>query len=158
MTAPRCEHELAAARAARTGFASEQTRRHAASCAACEEAAMVASFMNQSVRAMAAAAVPPPPAAAIYWKARLAARQAALRRAERPIQLAERVGYASAALVGLGAAVWAWPLLHGLVARSAGFGTLSTAILTPGLPLLLGASLLPFLLALPVLHALRSKA
>ena len=108
--------------------------------------------------ATAADAAPPPPAAAIYWKARLAARQAARRRAERPIQLAERVGYVSAALVGLGAAVWAWPVLHGMVARSAAFGTLSTAVMTPGLPLLLGLALLPFLLALPVLHTFRSRA
>jgi hypothetical protein len=119
---------------------------------------MVAAFMNQSARAVSTATPPPPPAAAIYWKARLAARQAALRRAERPIQLAERVGYASAALTGLAAAVWAWPLLYNLLARSAAFGTLSTAVMTPGLPLLLGASLLPFLLALPVLHVLRSRA
>ncbi len=149
---------MLAARAARTGYAADELRTHIESCDACAETTLVASFMNESARQAAAVIHPAPQASAVYWRARIAARQAAIQRAQRPIQMVERLGYASGALVGLGAIVWSWPVLTGIFMRAASNAAVPSAIAAPsGTLIVLGLALLPFLLALPVLHTLRSR-
>jgi hypothetical protein len=88
----------------------EEIRRHAASCAACSEVALVARALQ---RADQQADVRLPSAGLVWWKAQLAARRDAERRAAEPIAFAERAAEALAALTVIVLAIWQWPRIAG---------------------------------------------
>ena len=84
----------------------EGIRQHAASCARCSEVVLIAEALRREEQL---AEVRLPSAGLVWWKAQLAARRAAERRAAQPIALVERVAQAVGALSAFGIGVWQWP-------------------------------------------------
>ncbi len=121
MKLPHCEREQEVLDALRSGrWASgwgEEIRQHAAGCAVCAEVAWVAQeFQREAELARTELRQPGaglPSAGLVWWKAQLAARRAAERRAAEPMMLVERVAYALGALAALGLGVWQWPRIVG---------------------------------------------
>jgi len=115
MKLPHCDREqeaLDALRSGRWGSAwGEQIRQHAAACAVCAEVALVAQeFQRENELARTELQQPVgglPSAGLVWWKAQLAARRAAERRAAAPIVLVERVACALGSLAALGLGAWA---------------------------------------------------
>jgi hypothetical protein len=90
----------------------EEIRQHAVGCAACSEVVVVAQALRREER-FAEAEVRLPSAGLVWWKAQLAARRAAERRAAQPIAMVERLAQAVGALSAFGLGVWQWPRIAG---------------------------------------------
>lgn len=118
------EPELLAAMAA--GELPEALRQHAVSCAECAETLLVATFLRREAAATARAPLPDP--AYLWWRAGLARRSAAARRATRLITIVQQAAILSAALLVVPLVRWSWPhLAHWL-------GALNLRALAPELP------------------------
>ena len=138
MKLPQCDREpdvVAAVRSGRWSSAwGEEIRRHTAACAVCAEVAMAAQeFQREAERAgsdLERPGVGLPSAGLVWWKAQLAARRAAERRAAEPILLVERLAYAMGVLAALVAGVWQWPRFTAWLHHS------QTLQPTPGFPYL----------------------
>jgi hypothetical protein len=105
-----CPHTAELVAAVRRGAPGERAAAHAAACHACADALLVARFLAAEATAAAAEARPPDPAV-VLWRARLARRHDAARRALRPIAVWERI---AAGTVVAGAAAFAAADLGGL--------------------------------------------
>ena len=116
MNIPQCQREQEVLDAVRSGRWSgpwgEELRRHAAVCPACAEVAMVAAALGSAYED-ACAEARLPSAGLVWWRAQLAARRAADKRAAQPIALAERAAQAAAAFSAVGLTVWQWPRIAG---------------------------------------------
>jgi hypothetical protein len=114
-----CREQVGVIEAVQAGRdADERMRAHLASCASCREAADAVAWMRR-LGGTADERRPLPPAATIWWKAQLARRWEAERRASRPIERMQRAEVALG-LVSLAAlAAWAWPALPSWLPRLA---------------------------------------
>lgn len=92
-----CEIEIRLLEALGQGLSPEEMeeplRRHLAQCETCREVIALAAMFRQDGTELCAAA-PLPSAGRIWWKATMAARQAAAERALRPIRIAEKAALA----------------------------------------------------------------
>jgi hypothetical protein len=90
--------------------ATEDLRRHAASCVACTEALEMAEMMRALERETLGE-TRLPSAGQMWWRAQLRARREARDAAARPVLIAQGVG--AAVIIGLIAAIisWQWPLI-----------------------------------------------
>lgn len=158
-----CPHEAAALRAGRTGHWQESLRTHVAECASCQETVQLSRWMQglaQGVEWNLAL----PDADLLWWKARLAQRQAEVERAQKPLEWVE-VGVPATIAVGLaGWLAWNWPsvqtwlakLLVGMLPQlwktTWAVASSATALSTSAaLPLVLVLCLVAILLAHPLL-------
>lgn len=117
-----CREQVGVIEAVRTGReADARVRAHLASCASCREAAEVVAWMRRLADTTGERHELPSPAM-VWWKAQLARRWEAERRASRPVERMQsaEVWLGLASLVGL--AVWAWPALAGWVDRISSLG------------------------------------
>lgn len=108
MKQTRCVFEEKIERASRSGRWSDELLAHVAECHACEEIALVASYLCASNRADAGDAGLPD-AGRIWWKAQLSANAAAMERALRPIVWARRFAFGAFAAVIVAAFILWWP-------------------------------------------------
>ena len=94
-----CTREHAVAAAARMGGLPEELAAHAAGCAVCAEALLVASFLSGEEER-----VEVPAAGLVYWRAELKARREQAERAMRPMRAMEMAAMVllSGMVVGLG--------------------------------------------------------
>ena len=92
-----CENEVRILEALGQGVApgafEEPLRQHVADCASCAEMISVYELFQSDSKQLCAAA-PVPEVGRVWWRATLAARQAAANRALRPILIAERIALA----------------------------------------------------------------
>lgn len=111
-----CVWEEKIVEAGRTGQWSDALLAHVADCHACEEVALVASYLGESSHAAGVNAALPD-AGRIWWKAQVAANVEAMEKALRPIVWARRVAFGAGAAVLLATIVAWWPRLDGLFGR-----------------------------------------
>lgn len=105
----RCAFEEKIAAANRSGRWSDELLAHVVGCRACEEVALVASYLSKSAAAsQPAPAVNLPDAALIWSRAQLAARREAIERAMRPILWVRRFALGAGATAILVAIILAW--------------------------------------------------
>jgi hypothetical protein len=103
-----CSQEAAVTRAARSGQWSDELQAHAVGCTVCKEIVQTVLAM-QSLAAPAAMTSRLPDAELLWRRALLAAKQAEVRRTQRPLRIAE---YASCVVIALafgGWLAWYWP-------------------------------------------------
>ena len=120
-----CDREQAVLDALRSGrwtsVWGDDLRQHAAGCAVCAEVAAVAQEFLREAELAQAELEPPgarlPSAGLLWWKAQLATRRAAQRRAVEPIVWVERIAYALSAVVVLGFCVSQWPRISAWLHR-----------------------------------------
>lgn len=113
-----CVFEEKTAEASRSGKWSDQLLAHIAGCHACEEVALVASYLCEASHA-ARLGAGLPDAGRIWWKARVAANVEAVERALRPIVWARRFAFGLCSTV-LVTAVVAWRSSLGGLLRNFG--------------------------------------
>jgi hypothetical protein len=126
MKLPQCDREQEVLDALRSGrWASawgEEIRQHVTGCAVCAEVALVAKEFQREAELVQAELEQPgarlPSAGLVWWKAQLAARRAAERRAAEPIVLVERVAYVLSASVVLGFCIGQWPRIAAWLHRA----------------------------------------
>jgi len=126
MKLPQCDREqevLDALRSGRwTSAWGEEIREHVAVCAVCAEVVLVArEFQRENELARAELQQPGAglrSAGLVWWKAQLAARRAAERRAAEPMVLVERAACALGTLAALGLGVWQWPRIAAWLHRA----------------------------------------
>jgi hypothetical protein len=86
MSSVHCQRESEVLEACRSSLWDPTLRRHARRCAACAEVSLVAEFLLHEAES-AASDAPLPTPDLIWWRTQLAAKNAALARATRPITL-----------------------------------------------------------------------
>lgn len=110
----RCEREPEVLREVRAGrwpqAADEELRHHAASCAVCADAVLVAQCLAREARLEREAPLPHP--GLIWWRAEIMARRDAAGRATRPIAIAEWIGIACGLALAFAAVIFEWPKVH----------------------------------------------
>lgn len=114
-----CENEARVMESVRTGSWDSELRQHAATCAACSEAALAARVLNE-MRAADLAEARVPDAGLMWWKAQLLAKREAAERATQPINFVERFAYAWAAVCVIGVCVWQWQAIRAWIASLGG--------------------------------------
>ena len=114
-----CENEARVIESVRTGSWDSELRQHAATCAACSEAALAARVLNE-MRAADLAEARVPDAGLMWWKAQLLAKREAADRATQPINFVERFAYAWAAVCAIGVCVWQWQAIRAWIASLGG--------------------------------------
>jgi hypothetical protein len=97
MSRIQCEQENEVREASRSGLWTPALRQHASLCAACAEASIVAEFLLHEAQ-IASSDARLPTSGLIWWKAQLAAENAALTRATRPITLVTVLSFLAVAL------------------------------------------------------------
>lgn len=102
-----CNFEEKVAEASCSGNWDDALLAHIASCSVCEEVALVANYLSESIAASHVSANLPD-ATLIWSKAQLAARRDAIERAMRPILWTRRFALGSCAVVIVTAVVMAW--------------------------------------------------
>lgn len=114
-----CTFEEKIAAANRSGQWNDELLAHVADCRACEEVALVSSYLcDSSTSAHANAALPSP---SLLWsKAQLAARQEAIEKAMRPILWVRRFAFGAAAAAIVVAIILAWSRISSFFAGFAG--------------------------------------
>ena len=119
-----CENEARVLDAMAQGVApeamEESLRRHIASCASCAEVVSVYELFQADSERLCAAA-PLPKVGHVWWRATLAARQAAAERALRPIVIAERAALALGGGALLAVLFFVAPWLAGQLKHSSFF-------------------------------------
>lgn len=113
MKQERCVFEEKIERASRSGHWSDELLAHVAGCHACEEVALVTSYLSASSHAVATDAELPD-AGRIWWKAQLSAKTAAMERALQPIVWARRFAFCAFATAAVAAILLWWPSVAGL--------------------------------------------
>jgi hypothetical protein len=121
MKLPQCDREQEVVDALRSGrWASawgQDIRQHAAVCSVCSEVAFAAQALQHEMNLAQAELQQPdaglPSAGLVWWKAQLAARRAAEKRAAEPMVLVERIAFVLGALAVLGLGAWQWPRIAG---------------------------------------------
>lgn len=134
MSESACARESAVQRAARTGFWPEDLKLHAAECAACNEVALIAAFLQgaDAPRGFEDPDDPLPDPRALWLKARLGGSPEA-RSALRSIEITEKIAWTTAGvLVIAGAVVWG-PQALGVVAEMKEGARLLTTVPVSGL-------------------------
>lgn len=127
-----CAFEAKVLEAAQRGELPVDLAAHAASCAACAETLLVASFLTGDTHG---ADVPPP--GLVYWKAELRARREQAERAMRPMRAMEIAALVMLCATGLGLTAlsgsWVMPLIGaGFVAAVGGLGWVVKTYLVRG--------------------------
>jgi hypothetical protein len=110
MKEERCRFEEKIVQASRTGNWTDELLAHAAECRACEEVALVASYLCESSN-VARLGAELPDAGRIWWKAQAARKAEAMERALRPIVWARRFAFGVFAAALVAAIVMWWPQL-----------------------------------------------
>lgn len=130
MNRGRCEREPEVLKEVRAGrwpqAADEELRLHAASCAVCADAVLVAQYLAGEARGERESSVPPP--GMIWWRAEIMARRDAAGRATRPIAIAQWVATACGLALALAAVIVEWPKLYALALRSGTFSRLADLV------------------------------
>jgi hypothetical protein len=99
-----CQCEAEVLEALRSGAWEPELRQHVQECAVCSELLVVAEFL-QSEAAIPASEPALPDAGMMWWRAQLAARRAAVKRATWPIRLFGKLAWLGGVFLGL------WSLL-----------------------------------------------
>ena len=102
-----CIHEKEALRAVRSGQWEESLKSHTSSCPICEEVVRVSQWMQTLANAPDQPTLPN--AGQIWWKAQWVEKQAAAKKATRPIVIFQNIAYAVAVLALVGLLSWKWP-------------------------------------------------
>jgi hypothetical protein len=89
-------------------------REHVAACNVCQEVLFIAELFER-YQSELAAQTHLPEADLVWWKAQLRARREAVRRAEAPVVMAERVAWIVGALSATALAAWQWPAIQGWI-------------------------------------------
>lgn len=95
-----CEREAEVLEGLRAGAWEPELRQHAQECSACAELIMVSEFLHEASASEAEPVLPD--AGMIWWRAQLAARRAAVKRATQPIRLFGKLAW----LGGVFLALW----------------------------------------------------
>lgn len=115
MKHPKCPHEEAVARAARTGNWETSLTTHATTCPICREIMKTSTWMQALARS-SESSLSLPDASLLWWRAQLSEKQA---KAERSQDLLEWIAFASVAVPSLGLIVWLawnWYAIQGWIA------------------------------------------
>ena len=128
MKLPQCDREQEVVDALRSGrwrgAWGEEIRQHAANCAVCAEVALAAElFQCEADRARNELGPPGaglPSAGLVWWKAQLAARREAERRAAAPVEFVAHLAYAVGAVAAVLLGVRHWPRLAQWLQPAAG--------------------------------------
>ena len=120
-----CDLEQKVFDAVQSGVLDSSLRDHISRCEVCADVVMVTQFLGE--QSDPAPEIDLPDAGLLWWKAQLRARDAALARATRPIDLVTKVGSAAAGLAGLWfistssvAREWIANLIHPQILQHAG--------------------------------------
>ena len=126
MRSYQCDQEQKVFDAVQSGVLDSSLRDHISRCAICADVAMVTQFLREQSN-REEPEIDLPDAGLLWWKAQLRARDAALARATRPIDLVTKVGSTAAGLAGLwftstssGAREWIANLIHLQILQHAG--------------------------------------
>jgi hypothetical protein len=115
MSSVQCERETEVLEACRSGLWDPILREHARRCAACAEVSLVAEFLLHEAES-ATSDTPLPTSSLIWWRTQLAAKNAALTRATRPITLITGVS----SLAGAFCLLWLSSLSFGTAVSGGG--------------------------------------